>query len=176
MDTENKPLQFADTTLYPKHTDHLTAIGLVIVQFSVLEQSINDCIKDMLDLSPADVNIICAQFRGFGTLDELFQALFKERFADNSTAMEKFKETTAIVKYCTNERNLIAHSTWGTLETGEVVRFRTEGYRDHNRRKYASKYKTVTVDDLKDLAAKINDAYTAVQSLHCEFLAPLNDE
>lgn len=127
---------------------HLTAIGRVITQWSLLESILDCCIWQAGKLRNDMGRIICAQMQVASKLDVLQTMLDQKK----PTLAKKFKPVANYVKGCLQgPRNVIAHGAWASIPPAGisfVTKFSARG-------KLQSQGGIKTVEELEQLAEDI---------------------
>jgi len=109
--------------------DHLRAIGIVTVQFSVLEMKIRYLVWRLMNCKTESVARLITAELGFRQLVQLFSSLYKRGTKDKDGLM-KLKILLKQIDGASKKRNEMIHSLWVEgLTVENAKRFRLEAKR-----------------------------------------------
>jgi hypothetical protein len=92
------------------YKDHLKAIGLITVNFAMLESAVASCAWLLLGLNQVKGQIITAEL-SFKGLVALYSSLYRDGTHD-SIKLAELDRLIKRVKQAENKRNVITHSLW----------------------------------------------------------------
>jgi hypothetical protein len=150
--------------------DHLKVIGLVTVNFSLLENELAFDIHVLLGLDHRTSQIITAELRFKGLLD-LFSSLCINKMK-NETASTELKELVKKVYQVEQKRNSIIHSLWAVGNTGDTItRFKQTA---KSSKGLHFQYEQVTVEKLQKIADEIAEATAEVHNFLMNNIVPIS--
>ncbi len=133
------------------YDNHLKAIGLITVNFALLQSQIEFAIKFLLGTDQRVGQIITAEL-SFKNLLALFSSLYRFRTQD-AKAIEKLKRLIKKIDQAEKKRNTVIHSLWAGSNTQEaIVRFKTTAKVS---RGLTNQFEEVSVDYLNMIADEI---------------------
>jgi hypothetical protein len=139
--------------------DHLAAIGLITINFAMLESTIASGVWLLLELDQKRGQIITAElsFRG---LVALFSSLYREKTND-STKLEELDALVKKVMGTEEKRNIISHSLWAIGTSDQTIsRIKTTAKMSKGLK---HTFEQVTVESLMQIADEIADAAAEIQ-------------
>ncbi len=132
---------------------HLEVIGLITVNFAMLESTIKSGIWELLTVDQLKGQIITAEL-SFKGLVALIASLFRNCTA-SKTRMEKLEQILKRLISAEEKRNVITHSVWAVGESKETItRIKTTSKMKNGLKHQFQPY---TVDDLDSIAEEIAD-------------------
>jgi len=138
--------------------DHLKAMGLITVNFSLLENTIAFIIWLLLGLDQQTGQIITSEL-SFRRLLELFSSLCRNKKNDKVT-LEKLKTLLKRIEHAEQERNKIIHSMWTAGNDEETItRFKITA---KIRNGLMHQYEQLKVEHLNKIADEIAEVAAAV--------------
>lgn len=149
--------EYVQGTLVPK--DLLEPLGLLIVHFSLVEQSVDDTLVLFLDLDKTRGEFVAAQFSSLRIKTEMLRFLAEKSLPDQLDR-DYFGSVMKKVSEANDARNLIIHGDWhylGILFDVSVAK---------NTLTRGGKPKTTPISEvgIRDAARKAFEAYIALEA------------
>jgi hypothetical protein len=148
--------------------EHLTAIGLITINFSMLESTIASGIWLLSGLDQKRGQIITAEL-SFRALVALFSSLYREQTND-STKLEELDTLLRKAMSAEEKRNILSHSLWAIGTSDQTIsRIKTTAKMSKDLK---HTFEQVTVDNLIQIADEIADAAGEIQFFYVRDLMP----
>lgn len=149
--------------------NHLKAIGLITVNFAILENEIAFAIWFLLGLDQQVGQIITAE-QSFKNLAALFSSLYRNKTNDPK-AIEELNKLMKKVTQVEEKRNKIMHSVWAEGDTHvSITRFKTTAKISKG---LTNQFEQITVEDLNKIADEIAEAAGEIQEFLIRNIAPI---
>lgn len=138
---------------------HLKEIGLITVNFAVLEEVIAMAIAALLDIDAQRAAIVTAEL-SFRNALALLSSLYRARTTDPAL-VDQFDSVLAKVTQAERQRNVIIHSTWGWTGSsdGTITRMKSTA-KISKGLKHQTEH--MTAEQLHAIADSIGDATSEV--------------
>jgi hypothetical protein len=154
--------------------EHLKAIGLITVNFALLENQIAFAIWFLIGLDQQTGQIITAELSLKG-LVALFCSLYRNKTNDPS-AINELNDLMKKVTQAEEKRNVIMHSVWAAGDTEKTItRFKQTA---KTKKGLQNQFEQMTVEKLNEIANEIAEAAAEVNEFVISKIAtnlPKND-
>ncbi|MDQ1636829.1 MAG: hypothetical protein QOF62_168 [Pyrinomonadaceae bacterium] len=142
--------------------DHLQAIGLITVNFAMLEMTIAGGLWLLLGSEQKKGQIITAEL-SFKNLVALFSSLYRDS-TDDSNKLEELESLIKRIMRAEEKRNIISHSLWAIGDShATITRIKTTAKISKGLK---HTFEQFTVADLEEIADEMSDTAADFQTFY----------